>query len=479
MPGFERAGGLCLACGAGAHKPAPGNHACVACPENTFAAPSNTLCSPCFEFSSSSAGSESQSNCTCNPGYAALALGIPYAGNSAVDQCVACAPGSYKAELRNTACSACAAGFYELSSASTHCDECAADHYVRADGACVSCGAHEHAPARSSTSAACTCEAGYARAALAQYGFSVTHEPNGDDDGDGDADCRACPLGYFRSSEDGDQTCRACPEGHFSPAAASTEPADCVACSLAGYVALTVNGSFCRLCTQHANSSELSVGIDSCLCDAGYFRAAAPWDGDPTIEHVQVLEAALLCTQCPGGKFKATPGNQPCTLCPAGTSGATFEISATLRADESACAPCSPNTYSTLRYAPDAGGDVFQCAACPTGALSSASSTSVDNCSCTSGFSFVSTGSPCEACEPGKFKREVANAHCSPCEAGSYAFGAASMCTQCPANSTTAEQGARNSSACVCLPGYFSSENGACVSRKNLGGRSLISGSTL
>jgi hypothetical protein len=269
MPGFERAGGLCLACGAGAHKPAPGNHACVACPENTFAAPSNTLCSPCFEFSSSSAGSESQSNCTCNPGYAALALGIPYAGNSAVDQCVACAPGSYKDELRNTACSACAAGFYELSSASTHCDECAADHYVRADGACVSCGAHEHAPARSSTSAACTCEAGYARAALAQYGFSVTHEPNGDDDGDGDADCRACPLGYFRSSEDGDQTCRACPEGHFSPAAASTEPADCVACSLAGYVALTVNGSFCRLCTQHANSSELSVGIDSCLCDAG------------------------------------------------------------------------------------------------------------------------------------------------------------------------------------------------------------------
>ena len=56
-----------------------------------------------------------------------------------MDQCVACAPGSYKDELCNTACSACAAGFYQLSSASTHCDECDADHYVRADGACVSC----------------------------------------------------------------------------------------------------------------------------------------------------------------------------------------------------------------------------------------------------------------------------------------------------------------------------------------------------
>ena len=460
MPGFEHVGGLCLACGAGAHKPAPGNHACVACPGNTFAAPNNTLCSPCFEFSSSSAGSESQSNCTCNPGYAALALGFPDAGNFVVDKCVACAPGSYKHELRNTACSACAAGLYQLSSASTHCDECAADHYVRADGACVSCGAHENAPARSSTSAACTCDAGYARAALAQYGFFLEHEPNGDDDSDGDADCRACRPGYFRSSNEGDDTCRACPAGSVTDAAASTQDADCFACGRASYVALTVNGSLCRPCTQNANSSELSVGIGGCLCDAGYFRAAEHWDGNPTMEHVLALEAALVCSECPSGKFKETPGNQQCTLCPAGTTGSN---ATTLRTGESSCAPCSPNTYSMLVFAPEAGGNVFQCAACPSGALSSASSTSLDNCSCSSGFSFVSTGSPCEACEPGKFKREVANAHCSPCVAGSYALGAASMCTQCPANATTAEHGARNSSACVCLPGYFSSAGSACA----------------
>ena len=460
MPGFERVGGLCLACGAGAYKAAPGNHACGACPPDTFASPSNTECSPCVQFSSSSAGSESASNCSCDPGYAAMVSGIPSA--SAVE-CVACEPGSYKDELRNTACSACAPGFYQLLRASTHCEECTPNNYVRADGNCVSCGAHEHAPARSSTSTACTCDAGYARTALAPYGIFMENKPNGDDDSDGDADCRPCPLGYFRSSDADDHTCSACPAGHVSHAAASTEHFDCVACGRAAYVALTVNGSFCRPCTQHANSSDLSVGIGSCLCDAGYFRAAEHWDGDPTIEHVQALEAALLCTQCPSGKFKATPGNQPCTLCPAGTTGATFEISATLRADESACAPCSPNTYSTLLYAPDAGGDVFQCAACPTDALSSASSTSVGNCSCSSGFSFASTGSPCEACEPGKFKRHVANTHCAPCATGSYALGAASLCTQCPANSTTAEPGALNSSACVCLPGYFASENRACV----------------
>jgi hypothetical protein len=97
---------------------------------------------------------------------------------------------------------------------------------------------------------------------------------------------------------------------------------------------------------------------------------------------------------------------------------------------------------------------VFECVACPDNALSDASSTSVGNCTCGSGFSFVATGSPCEACATGRFKRESANTHCSLCEIGAYAFGAASACTPCPANTTTAHAGAENSSAYVCRPGY-------------------------
>jgi hypothetical protein len=69
-------------------------------------------------------------------------------------------------------------------------------------------------------------------------------------------------------------------------------------------------------------------------------------------------------------------------------------------------------------------------------------------------FAFAATGSPCEVCAPGKFKREAANTHCSLCEIGAYVFGSASACTPCPANTTTAQAGAANSSACVCRPGY-------------------------
>jgi hypothetical protein len=115
---------------------------------------------------------------------------------------VACAAGSFKEHLRTAACERCAPGFYLLASASTACDECAADRFVHADGACVPCGAHEEAPARSSASAACTCAAGYVRAALALRSLAVGHEDNGNGDGDCDPDCRACPPGFFRSVED-------------------------------------------------------------------------------------------------------------------------------------------------------------------------------------------------------------------------------------------------------------------------------------
>jgi hypothetical protein len=246
---------------------------------------------------------------------------------------------------------------------------------------------------------------------------------------------------------------RACRLRSDGPATAALD--ECVACGVEAYVAATVNGSFCRQCPQHANSSELSVGIDSCLCAAGYFRAGESWDAGPTIEHAEALEAVLLCEACASGVFKATPGNQACARCPAGTTGASeTSSSSTLRVDESSCAPCSADTYSTLRYSPDARADVFECVACPDNALSAASSTDVGNCTCRSGFAFAATGSPCEACAPGRFKREAANALCALCEIGAYAFGAASACTPCPANTTTAHAGAENSSACVCRPGY-------------------------
>jgi hypothetical protein len=232
--------------------------------------------------------------------------------------------------------------------------------------------------------------------------FSVSNQDNADYDGDGDPDCRACPPGFFRTDEDSDLTCRACPAGHVTPGMANAALDNCVPCGIAEYVAATVNGSFCLQCTQHENSSELSVGIDSCHCAAGYFRAGESWETCPTIEHAEALEAGLLCLTCASCMFKATPGNQACTLCPEGTTGDSVSG---LRVDEASCAPCSPNTYSILQYSPDSRAEVFECVTCPADEFSGAASTSVDNCTCSSGFSFAATGSPCEACAPGRFKR--------------------------------------------------------------------------
>lgn len=448
-PGFERAAGVCQACGAGAHKPAAGEHACTLCPPDTFVAPGSTACTACPEHSRSPAGSASALACACDAGYAGRTAGAPHAGG-AIDECAACAAGSFKAQAGNVACEPCAPGFYELASASTACAECPADHFVRADGACVSCGAHERAPARSAGPAACTCAAGHARSALAAEGALLRDEPNGDGDGDGDPDCRPCAPGYFRGAAADDARCSACPAGHFSYAAANVAAEDCMPCGQASYVAATANGTFCRPCPPHSNSTELSVGVESCFCEAGRFRAGASWTPTATLEHVEALEAALACEPCARGTFKAAGDHAPCTVCAPGTSG----VADGLRADASACAPCAPGTYSVLQYSHEARVEVPQCVACPAEAVSGAGSTSLANCSCDTGFAFVATGAACEPCAPGRYKLEVSNTLCRPCEAGSYALGAASLCTPCPPNSTTAAGGAVDSAACVCRAGY-------------------------
>ena len=399
-PGFEAVGGVCIGCAAGAYKAEAGGGLCAPCPADTFAVPGGVRCLACTAHSRSDAGSPSVQSCSCNAGYSLDS------SEMALDaSCRACEPGKFKAAVGNAACSSCAAGFYQPAEAQSACLLCAEDRFVPAlqTVSCVACGAHELAPAGSSGDGACACRSGFARSALALQlllgQWRVANVENGDLDGDGNADCLACPPGSFRNASAERAECERCPRGQVTLHSASGGAHDCVACDVGSYAANTVNGSFCRACMLHANTSEEYVGvydplndaddsyhpdsptfrsnINLCRCSAGYFRAASSGAAVMlqelaqavggvdayTLEQAAALEAGLTCATCMRGKFKAAPGNEACTPCPPGTGGAAGSLR--VRA-EHACVACGAGTYSRLLPAPedevreDEARDVFQ-----------------------------------------------------------------------------------------------------------------------
>ena len=110
----------------------------------------------------------------------------------------------------------------------------------------------------------------------------------------GNEACTPCPPGSFRNASAERAEFERCPRGQVTLHSASGGAHDCVACDVGSYAANTVNGSFCRACMLHANTSEEYVGvydplndaddsyhpdsptfrsnINLCRCSAGYFR---------------------------------------------------------------------------------------------------------------------------------------------------------------------------------------------------------------
>ena len=100
------------------------------------------------------------------------------------------------------------------------------------------------------------------------------------------------------------------------------------------------------------------------------------------------------CEACEEGKFKATPGTDPCVN------------------------QCPPNTNSA------SGSDA------------------VTDCVCNAGYTADADGQECTACPAGSFKEEKGATECDACEAGTYSSATASVssetCVECPANSLSA-----------------------------------------
>jgi hypothetical protein len=75
-------------------------------------------CSQCHDNSQSPPGSSSASNCTCNSGYS------PPNGSAGGLACVACVPGTYKAEPGQAACNPCPTGTVSRALAATDSSVC-------------------------------------------------------------------------------------------------------------------------------------------------------------------------------------------------------------------------------------------------------------------------------------------------------------------------------------------------------------------
>jgi len=331
----------CSACGTGKYKETSGN--------DVFD------CLDCKQFSKS----PSAAGCLCVQGYAAQ--------GSALDTCVECAKGKYKAASANAACMDCPAGSKTLLARAFDIVYC-----------------------------------------VANVGF---HKVSGA--------FQACPVGSFKPQE-GDVACTTCPTYTTTLAAGSVASSLCVcvapkcqafgsACGCAPgfrYVGASQTcepfpaGSFClgtqaggslvtttaTPCPANSDSSVGAVSQAACACKPGY------------------AGANTACALCIAGSFKTVTGPGPCSACASNsTSGAGSTASTACTcvpgytgSPGGPCAQCAAGSYTT-------GG---ACVLCPTDSSSTAGSSEATSCICNKGYETVSGA-------------------CAPCAAGTYGIESA------------------------------------------------------
>ncbi len=172
---------------------------CVACAENTFQPylQSGAACTPCPNGTSGTRGGDRLQceecpqnehwddvldRCMCSAGYqrrrdtstaSCIACGQGLFRNSSMDNCAACRPGEYAANLASTACVACAYGTWAMDPTQASCEECehpgtvfnttsgqcsitcAVDEYARDSTSCEKCPAFTYATNSSVVCTAC------------------------------------------------------------------------------------------------------------------------------------------------------------------------------------------------------------------------------------------------------------------------------------------------------------------------------------
>ena len=203
-----------------------------------------------------------------------------------------------------------------------------------------------------------------------------------------DTGCTACQVDYFKPGDTPAQSCTACTQlqanlGTTGPASDAASDcmckpgfflesnADtCIHCAPATYKPEIANLLECSACPANSNSTIASKSVEDCICDVGFFR------------DVGVGAGAFSCAQCTAGFFCPGQGlKQECTEHSLSTAGSTSQDQCTCISSKyklaDMCFDCPPDFFCP--------GDNAK-HACPDNSEARGTSTSLSDCVCDGGF---------------------------------------------------------------------------------------------
>lgn len=188
---------------------------------------------------------------------------------------------------------------------------------------CSPCDSNAQAPAQSTSSAACQCNAGYTGASGAR--------------------CRACASGSYKSTK-GPQPCTRCKDHELaaglklaSTPLASVSESACVCPQgyekdSSTFVCKDIDEcAAAGACTANA-LCENTPGSSACICEKGFYEIA------PSAADLLAGNGTTTCLTCPPDTYKDASGKGPCTSCP------PFSTSPGASSTRSACV-CKPGYY--------------------------------------------------------------------------------------------------------------------------------------
>ena len=369
----------------------PVTRQCELCKANYSCAGGDLPAQPCPNASVSPSGSANTTDCVCMAGYSGVDGG----------PCVGCGKGEWKA--------------------------------VNGSSQCIKCVNNTMSVERSTSVKSCLCKPGY----------------TGEDGGP----CTACELGSYKE-EEGAFVCRNCTANtttlergsskylnclcnsgfELSSSSDNQNTTICAACAVGKYKQTPGLPQVCLSCPDYKTTLRVGSMVQSeCVCVPGWFSAFN----------------SSSCQMCAENSFKASTGNEPCTLCfphaisPAGsnTSSACQCVQGFTGPNGGACAQCMPGQYKTVIGS-------SQCLQCVANSISPAGSTNATECVCNAGF-VGQLGGPCSACPRDTYALK-------------NTVSATGVCMPCPAYSESEPQSSSLTS-CKCLPGYEGTAGGPCT----------------
>jgi hypothetical protein len=347
-------------------------------------------------------------------------------------ECI-CPEGTSLVEGDQGECIECLAGTKSIPS-QVVCEICGVNTWSGArSNVCHMCPADSVSSVGSTSLNTCSCVSGFVR---------DENDPWG---------CSMCGVGRYNDMVGNDE-CIQCPAGTASNNIGATSLDACIPCGVNTWSGTGSN--VCHMCPVNSVSSVGTTSLNTCSCVTGFVRDGNdPWG----------------CSMCGVGRYNDVEGNDECIQCPAGT--ASNNLGAT---SLDACIPCGVNTWS--------GDGSNVCHMCPVNSVSSVGTTSLNTCSCVTGF-VRDENDPwgCSMCGVGRYNDVVGNDECIQCPSGTASnnVGATSLDTCIPCGVNTWSGAGLNvchacptglvstyeRTGCVCPEGFFRVEGdqGACT----------------